>query len=493
MEKQKNPLIREELKEIAPRLASMKAGKAFDVPDAYFDQLESSILEKAAAHTILPTRRILPYRRILAYAASMLLFTSLAWAAYQYVIHPAITRAKNEIVQPENGVPQGSGKQEITQPSIPESSAIDPSPAQEVNSGTASSSGAAPSIIDQQTMGQSGTGDHRPPSGPPAVTSSTIPAADFMKLRNSDICQGEAAIIDVAALESAISYRLLIDGHTYANWNTAGRYSVKSEYLSAGEHRIELLAFDKSGVVLQRHSASLRVHAMPVVDLGPDACYNGAQLLVTELSRNTDIRWQDGSRSANLLARQSGKYWVTLSNKDLPRCQTSDTVKLKILPPPANQVPDQITICNGEEIRLSPRDTRSGYEFRWQPGNRIGSTLFIQGLKPGTYDYTLEIAACEQNYTENVRVIVDNCGISIPNVITPNGDGSNDRFVISNLERYPQSYLAIFDRSGNKVFESNDYQNNWDADNCQNGTYYYILKMRKGPLSERSGTLTIVR
>ncbi|MCH7398915.1 gliding motility-associated C-terminal domain-containing protein, partial [Belliella sp. DSM 107340] len=64
----------------------------------------------------------------------------------------------------------------------------------------------------------------------------------------------------------------------------------------------------------------------------------------------------------------------------------------------------------------------------------------------------------------------------IPNVITPNGDGSNDSFVIKGLGKYVSHSLVLFNRYGDNVFESENYQNNWSAEGLPPGTYYYILK-----------------
>ncbi|QJB32196.1 DUF11 domain-containing protein [Chitinophaga oryzae] len=74
--------------------------------------------------------------------------------------------------------------------------------------------------------------------------------------------------------------------------------------------------------------------------------------------------------------------------------------------------------------------------------------------------------------------------IFIPNVITPNGDGKNDRFVVLGLGKYPGSGLFIYNRWGNMVYQSKDYDNKWDGNGLNEGTYYYILKLR-APEGER--------
>lgn len=65
----------------------------------------------------------------------------------------------------------------------------------------------------------------------------------------------------------------------------------------------------------------------------------------------------------------------------------------------------------------------------------------------------------------------------IPNVITPNGDGKNDKFVIKGLDLYPRSVLEVFNRWGNQVYRSDNYSNNWGGEGLSGGVYYYVLRI----------------
>ena len=71
----------------------------------------------------------------------------------------------------------------------------------------------------------------------------------------------------------------------------------------------------------------------------------------------------------------------------------------------------------------------------------------------------------------------------IPNVISPNGDGDNDRFVISCISQFPDNYLSIFNRAGRVVYETSNYQNDWEGTYknrpLPTGTYFYILQLDK--------------
>jgi gliding motility-associated-like protein len=72
-----------------------------------------------------------------------------------------------------------------------------------------------------------------------------------------------------------------------------------------------------------------------------------------------------------------------------------------------------------------------------------------------------------------VRVPLDT-DIFIPNIFTPNDDGSNDVFFIRNLPT-PGAKLIVTNRWGKQVFSSDDYQNDWTAEGVADGIYYYKL------------------
>jgi gliding motility-associated-like protein/uncharacterized repeat protein (TIGR01451 family) len=89
------------------------------------------------------------------------------------------------------------------------------------------------------------------------------------------------------------------------------------------------------------------------------------------------------------------------------------------------------------------------------------------------------------NRASSQVVTVTGDDILVPNVITPNGDGKNDKFVIIGITRYPNSSLFIYNRWGNQVYQSKNYQNGWDGKDLNEGTYYYILKLNT-PQGERA-------
>jgi len=78
-------------------------------------------------------------------------------------------------------------------------------------------------------------------------------------------------------------------------------------------------------------------------------------------------------------------------------------------------------------------------------------------------------------------------GFEPPNVFTPNGDGHNDTYTLTNLTQPRQNlppdncddafqYISIHDRSGTSVFRSEQRDFVWDGKNVPSGVYYYVIK-----------------
>lgn len=64
-----------------------------------------------------------------------------------------------------------------------------------------------------------------------------------------------------------------------------------------------------------------------------------------------------------------------------------------------------------------------------------------------------------------------------PNVITPNGDGKNDTFIIYGIQGW---IVQIYNRWGKLVYETDDYQNDWEGRGEAGETFYYLLTAPDG-------------
>lgn len=126
----------------------------------------------------------------------------------------------------------------------------------------------------------------------------------------------------------------------------------------------------------------------------------------------------------------------------------------------------------------------------------VFSTRIVAG---GTIINTASVFGNEQdpvfaNNTATIDPVDTESDIFIPNVITPNGDGKNDYFVVLGLNKYPYSDLSIFNRWDNLVYHSADYANNWDGKGLAAGTYYYVLKIKTlTGVQVKKGWISLIR
>ncbi len=86
--------------------------------------------------------------------------------------------------------------------------------------------------------------------------------------------------------------------------------------------------------------------------------------------------------------------------------------------------------------------------------------------------------------------------LSATNLISPNGDGKNDTWVIRNIEKYPNNIVRVFDRLGRSVYSVSNYNNSWDGIYqgalLPEDTYYYIIELQNGEGKKR-GYISIIR
>ena len=107
-----------------------------------------------------------------------------------------------------------------------------------------------------------------------------------------------------------------------------------------------------------------------------------------------------------------------------------------------------------------------------------GPEADITDRKEGDYIVTVTNA---DGCTATATLPVDNTSCIIPKGVSPNGDGLNDSFDLSNLD---VKHLKIFNRYGLQVYEKAMYLKEWygqsDKGDLTTGTYYYVITLSAG-------------
>jgi gliding motility-associated-like protein len=92
--------------------------------------------------------------------------------------------------------------------------------------------------------------------------------------------------------------------------------------------------------------------------------------------------------------------------------------------------------------------------------------------------YRVKVTALTADCTaesENMQLVVDT-KIFAPNILTPNGDGHNDAFVIQEPDLYVELDLLIVNRWGNEVFRMKRYDGSFTGAGLSDGTYFYSIR-----------------
>ncbi|MBQ5458588.1 MAG: gliding motility-associated C-terminal domain-containing protein, partial [Bacteroidales bacterium] len=85
--------------------------------------------------------------------------------------------------------------------------------------------------------------------------------------------------------------------------------------------------------------------------------------------------------------------------------------------------------------------------------------------------------------------------LRIPNVITPNGDGVNDEWIIENIELFPEAHIYVYNRWGQLLYHDRGNGERWDGSYrghfVPSGVYMYIIKLESVE-ETYEGTVTVL-
>ena len=137
-------------------------------------------------------------------------------------------------------------------------------------------------------------------------------------------------------------------------------------------------------------------------------------------------------------------------------CDSIVTLQLTVSGGPSPLLGADTTLCDGDSLRLYPGSFAS---YRWQDGSALDH--FTIG-KPGLYSVTVT-DSCGSASDEIIVTGQQVCDIYFPKAFTPNNDGLNDLFRILGANNISDFRLTIYNRWGEKVFETFDYSKGWNG------------------------------
>ena len=284
------------------------------------------------------------------------------------------------------------------------------------------------------------------------------------------------------------------------------------DYSNPGTYNVEMRV-EKECFLSDTAVATIIIDSVPKIFFIPPTLLCEADTtvltaLLTRIDSPYQVTWSgDWIDTGNTILAtfpSSGVYNIIVQAEDSSSCLFSylDIVTVKVSP--VSYVSEDTTICNGDIITLSTGLTQGqsagNVSYNWIPASNLDNANAgtVVANPNETISYIVEIKSNCGTDTSSVQVTVENCVVFIPSAFTPNGDGENDYFSIRG-DGMNKVFIKIYDRWGNKVFETKDKNEGWDGTynnkDVKSGVFVYVIDvtlLNDLPI-QKKGNVTLVR
>lgn len=273
----------------------------------------------------------------------------------------------------------------------------------------------------------------------PKTVSAAVP--NFVTINWYDAATGGNLL-----LEKSLAYQPTTPGTYYAEAR-----SILGDCPSAGRTAVTIQFID-----------------LPVVtDEDLTFCENENISLAANI-QNVTYLWNTGETTETIVVSTEGIYTVTVTNS--ANCSSTKTINLTQIDVPKIKVVKSIAY----EIFVTLENEVGDFEYALDGVNYQDSGIF-KNKEGGLYTiYVREKSGCGLTTLAYIHFV-------IPNFFTPNGDGTNDRFIIGGIEFFPNYEVTIFDRYGKLLKSTVNSAVGWDGTfntkNLPADDYWYVIKV----------------
>ncbi len=184
------------------------------------------------------------------------------------------------------------------------------------------------------------------------------------------------------------------------------------------------------------------------------------------------------------------------------QCGTPSQLTIVVNPLPELSLGPDLTIAPGSSTTINVSVTGNIISYLWEPSSGLNNSTIKDPVASPSSTTIYKLVVTDNNKCEasdSIKIIVSGGGTSkvlVPNAFSPNGDGINDTWVITNLSAYPGATVDVFNRYGQLVFHSENYNKAWDGTFngklLPMGTYYYIIDTKTNE-KKIAGSVTIFK
>jgi gliding motility-associated-like protein len=201
---------------------------------------------------------------------------------------------------------------------------------------------------------------------------------------------------------------------------------------------------------------------------------------ITSTKKDTSITYTVFTSKKATLIVSNGVCWDTAATDAILLNNNLDAV-----------FENTAVVCPGDPAIFREESYNRVVSWQWDFGNGNTSTAAIPPAQfytapndNSTRDIitrlivTNDIGCSDTAY--HIIKVVGNCFIAVPKAFSPNGDGLNEYLYPTNAYKAKDLYFAVYNRNGNKLFETHNWQVKWDGTYKGNpqdpGTYVWLLQ-----------------
>jgi len=292
-----------------------------------------------------------------------------------------------------------------------------------------------------------------------------------------------------------LSYDWRKDG--VSTGETGNEYTVNS----FSDNGLYTLNVSHDGTESNSEGINVKLVEIPVVSSPSNSLCAGSFINYTIDNYNTSYTYQwikDGTEDVTptdpqtLTVTEVGEYVLRYSgfgcDKELA---------------PINVIPfddSAVTITPSEKVVMEEGGSEvviaaGGESYEWYLGENTSGTLLsttdqLIVTSLGFYTVKAKVGNCSVERT--IEVVEQDDQIIVPNTLTPNGDGKNDTWKISNKYAFqPLVTIILYNANGKEIFKATEYRNDWPTEDLGNQKVFYYKIIREDKLI-KAGTISVL-
>jgi gliding motility-associated-like protein len=292
----------------------------------------------------------------------------------------------------------------------------------------------------------------------------------------------------------------------YNEWDfNDGATSVSANpthvYATAGTYDVALQVTSNQGCP-DTAIVKVVVHTSPpskiVSNKGTFALCTGDSLKLMAEAGAYNYLWNSTFTTKDITVKTPGTYGLVITDQ-ITACVASDSVTVQSFSAPLLDAGADTSLSLGNYTTLHPSSSKPITSWTWFPGTGLSNSMIQNPVAAPVVTTTYNLVVIDVNgcmaVDSVIITVLNDFNVIISNMMTPNGDGYNDTWIIQNIENYPHTKVTVVTRQGQEVYTSDSYNNKWDGTQDGNkladGTYYYIVQF-EGSTKVYKGAITIL-